>query len=331
MTIPSEAFSQVIVSGLGTPLDAELSRTAGIRLWQERQGAISMMLEKSGMTIFTFDLEEDTFYFLYLLPDGQQVERKIRKFNAILDMAIRGSNPEGVRFAEAFREAIRCPMEGAVEFYGSLFSEEPRWNNLTYRSVPAADGIVSSIIGFSFAGDGEQYRRERRSDQAVAYRPLRSVLVGKEIETAVNEKIYKLPAGDKGTLFLIELTNLRHQVEEHPEMNVTGYTHALSEMILSDFRGSDLLGQVGDDRFVLFICGHTPLDIIERRAQRIIELVHRISMKGFEHISVSIGVAATGSPRLKYHVLIHQAEKALGNAKMHGENNYRVYFEDDRL
>ncbi len=329
MVIPSEAFSRVVVSGLGTPLDAELSRPAGIRLWQEREDAINMLLEKTRMTLFSFDLEEDTFYFLYVLPDGQQVERKIRNFNAILDMALRGTNPEGVRFASAFREAIRRPMEGAVEFYGSLFSEEPRWNALTYRSVPAPDGIVSSIIGFSFTGDGKQYRKGGR--EARSQRSLRSLLGGGEIETAINEKIDALSAGDKGTLFLIELTNFRAQVEAHPELNVTGYTHALSEIILSDFRGSDLLGQVGEDRFVLFICGRTPLDIIERRAQRVIELVHRISMKGFEHIAVSIGVAATGAPKLQYHVLLQQAEQALGSAKSHGENNYRVYFEDDRL
>ena len=55
------------------------------------------------------------------------------------------------------------------------------------------------------------------------------------------------------------------------------------------------------------------------------------SMKGFEHINVSIGVAATGAPKLRYQVLLTQVEAALKNAKAHGKNNYRVYFEEEKL
>ena len=94
--VPSETFSQIVVSGLGTPLDAELSRPAGMRLWQERLGAIDMMLERSGAALFTFDLEEDTFYFLKVKQDGQQVERRIRNFSAILDMAWQRSRGRAV-------------------------------------------------------------------------------------------------------------------------------------------------------------------------------------------------------------------------------------------
>lgn len=330
--IPSEPFPQIVVSGLGTPLDAELSRAAGMRLWQERLGAIGMMLERSGATLFTFDLEEDTFYFLRVEQDGQQTERKIRNFSAILDMAVHGSDPEGVRFAEAVREAIRRPMDGVVEFYGSVFSEELHWNRLTYKSVPASDGIVSSIIGYSFATDGaSEWCAHGMAGGRQGGSSLEAIASGAKLEAEINRQIHQLPQGDKGTLFLIELTNLEEHITAHPEINVAGYAHALSDMILSDFRGSDLLGQVREDRFVLFICGHTPLDIIERRAQRVIELVHKVSMKGFEHINVSIGVAATGAPKLRYQVLLTQAEAALKNAKAHGKNNYRVFFEEEKL
>lgn len=330
--VPSETFSQIVVSGLGTPLDAELSRPAGMRLWQERLGAIDMMLERSGAALFTFDLEEDTFYFLKVKQDGQQVERRIRNFSAILDMAVHGSDPEGVRFAEAIREAIRRPMDGVVEFYGSVFSEDPHWNRLTYKSVPAADGIVSSIIGYSFATDDvSEWCVQGAAGGRCGGRSIEAIASGAKLEAEVNRQIHQLPQGDKGTLFLIELTNLEEHITAHPEINVAGYAHALSDMILSDFRGSDLLGQVREDRFVLFICGHTPLDIIERRAQRVIELVHKVSMKGFEDISVSVGVAATGAPKLRYQVLLTQAEAALKNAKAHGKNNYRVFFEEEKL
>ena len=72
-------------------------------------------------------------------------------------------------------------------------------------------------------------------------------------------------------------------------------------------------------------------DIIERRAQRIIELVHRVSIQGFEDICVSVGVAATGTQGVRYRTLYSRAASALDTAKTHGENNYRVYFEEEKI
>lgn len=82
---------------------------------------------------------------------------------------------------------------------------------------------------------------------------------------------------------------------------------------------------------MLFICGHTSLDIIERRAQRVIELVHRVSIQGFEYIRVSVGVAATGTQGVRYRTLYERADSALKTAESHGENNYRVYFEEEKI
>ena len=332
MEIPSEGFSKVLFSGIGMTLDASLSRGAGIRLMQEREQSLAMMLQKTAITVFSFDIEEDTLYFERVLPDGTREERKVRNFNAVLDMAAHGKEPEGRRLAEALREAIRGPKDDTVEFYGSLFYEAPHWNRVSYRSLPAEDGIVASIVGFSRIVDAEHHGETTLEEAAaMPYQTMYHTPRGAEIETDINRRLRALAGGEKGTVFLIELTNYRKLVEEHPAANPNGFLRAVTDSILSDFRGEDILGQISENIFVLFICGRTSLDIIERRAQRVIELVHKVSMHGFEDTHVSVGVAATGTPGSLYTTLYHRAELALDTAKEHGENNYRVYFEEEKI
>lgn len=331
MEIPSERFSQVLFSGIGTPLDAALKRGAGVRLCQERAQALDMMLERTAATLFAFDIEEDTLYFLQVSADGTRDERKIRNFHALLDMAVHGKEPEGRRFAEAMREAIRGPREDIVEFYGSIFSEEPHWNRVNYRSIPAPDGIVASIVGYSCIIDGERHGEIMRATSMMDGVLGAQTADGQELAERINTRLRIIQQGEKGTLFLIDLTNYRETVAKLTDANTGGFLHAVSDSILSDFRGEDILGQVSENLFVLFICGRTSLDIIERRAQRIIEQVHRVSVQGFEGINVSVGVAATGTPGGRYRTLYSRAASALQIAKSHGENNYRVYFEEEKI
>lgn len=331
MEIPSEGFSKVLFSGVGMTLDASLTRGAGIRLMQEREQALEMMLEKTAVTIFTYDIEEDTLYFQRVLSDRTREERKVRNFHAVLDMAAHGKEPEGRRMAEAMREAIRGPKEDTVEFYGSLFYDRPHWNRVEYRSVPAADGIVACIVGFSRVVDAEHHGETTLASASPSYTSNARAPRGAEIETDINRRLRSLQTGEKGTVFLIELPNYHDLLQNHPMANAGGFLRAVTESILSDFRGEDILGQVAENVFVLFICGRTSLDIIERRAQRVIELVQKVSMHGFEDIRVSVGVAATGTAGSLYTTLYHRAEAALATAKAHGENNYRVYFEEEKI
>jgi diguanylate cyclase (GGDEF)-like protein len=331
LRIPSEKFSQVIFSGAGTPIDAALKRGAGVRLVEERAQALDMMLQKTSATLFSFDIEEDTLYFLKVSMDGKREERKVRNFHAVLDIAVRGKEPEGRRFAEAFREAIRGPREDVVEFYGCIFTKEPHWNRVVYRSLPAADGIVASIVGYSCIIDVERHGEIVHASSVLEKMAAAQTSERQAIAERVNARLRILQPGEKGTIFLIDLTNYSEIAEHHKDANASGFLHAVTDSILSDFRGEDILGQVSESLFVLFICGHTSLDIIERRAQRIIELVHRVSIQGFEDILVSIGVAATGTQGVRYRTLYSRAATALDTAKTHGENNYRVYFEEEKI
>ena len=57
LRIPSEKFSQVLFSGVGTPLDAALKRGAGVRLVEERAREIvvgRVLLEALSAAFFTF-------------------------------------------------------------------------------------------------------------------------------------------------------------------------------------------------------------------------------------------------------------------------------------
>lgn len=332
LRIHSEPFPQVLFSGVGMSLDASLSRAAGIRLGEERQQGIDMLLEKGALTLFSCDLEEDAFYFLQVQADGSRVERKVLHFNEVLDEVMASGDAEGRRFAMTMREAVRKPTDGVFDFYGAVFTDDPHWNRVLYRSVAAADGIPYCIVGYNRVIDEEAQGQLRITDrERREFRTPGRLPAGAALKTLVESKLAALPKGDKGTVFLIELTNLTQILTENPSLSRANYIRALKTNILADFRGEDVLGQISDTRFLLFICGHMSIDVIERRAERVIELISHVTTRGFENVKISVGVAATGSPDQPYHTLLFQAQTALETAKRHGENNYRVFFEEERL
>jgi diguanylate cyclase (GGDEF)-like protein len=319
--VPSEQFSSVIVSNAGVPVDASLSRTASLRLLGERQRAFDLLLEKSRSTIFTFDVAEDVFYFTRMTGNDQCARRRICRFREMLEMSAHGRDLAWRRLAEALLAALEQPAGDVIELRGQIFFPEVHWCRVFYRSTAGADGRIESIVGCCIDVDAHHQDRKHH-----LYDPAAQLLRGTELVDAVNDGLQHLSEGGKGTMFLISLNNFVEILDANPSLNVSAYIQAMTESILSDFRGEDILGRVSDDAFVLFLCGHTSLDIIERRAERVIELVRRANRNGFENIEVSVGVAATSSPLTSFGTLYEEAENALKQAQERGRNNYRVYF-----
>ena len=107
------------------------------------------------------------------------------------------------------------------------------------------------------------------------------------------------------------------------------HVRSAAEAVRADFRNEDILGQVQDNAYVIFMCGNMTIDVIERRAQRMIDLCQRLPMLKLAGVSCSVGIAATSSKHQHYDAMFKQAQIALAEAARHGSNQYRL-FEDEK-
>ena len=315
----SESFSKVLFSGSGIAVDACLDRAAGLRVHDEQQQAMFLLLEKTGNTLFVLDVEEDSLYYIQVLADGTRVERKVSHIVDVLHEARDGEDPEGRKFAQALLEARGKKTTGSLRYQGRVFTESVHWNRLDYRSLVDEGGKVYAIVGsnalllHAAAGEDGSHVAQIYEGEALAQR--------------VDSRINALAAGEKAVMFLLSIGDLSEESGLEPKM-ANFYLRGVAEAIRSDFREEDILGRVRDCVFMIFICGNTSIDIIEKRAQRIIDLCQRVPVIGGHPPKCNVGATASSSNRQQFSIMLRQAEEALQAASQRGQNQYRLFEEE---
>ena len=98
-----------------------------------------------------------------------------------------------------------------------------------------------------------------------------------------------------------------------------------TQLLKDNFRSNDIIARLGGDEFIVFM-RNSPLEIIEKRAAKICELVRNVIPEPFNIISVSIGIALPSkSSSFEFEELYSMADKALYDVKNSGRNDYRFY------
>ena len=77
----------------------------------------------------------------------------------------------------------------------------------------------------------------------------------------------------------------------------------------------------------VFISGRISIDIIEKRAQRILDLFLRVQPQDYATVSFSMGISVTGLPAETFDHMVEEAEEAMLSARRFGPNRCRMYDE----
>ena len=306
-------------------VSAESFSGAGIRglTGQEEQGGFLFLLEKTGTLLFSFRLEDDSLSFLQVSSRGERLECTVEGFTDCLQRASHDTGQGVAKAAQSLLEAKEKQAEGTVRYHGSLFSNSVKECQLDYRSLEDEAGKVYAVIGHAVpvgAVLGRDREKPAEWGRFAFYQE-------EEMEGEVNSCLARLQQGEKGILFLVSILDVKENASSQKEKNA--YFRAIVEAIQSDFRGEDILGQAGRDCLAVFLCGHVSIDIIERRAQRIIDLCVRVPNSDAKNFSCNIGISATSVGRKRYDAMLKEAREALGAIMLiHGKNQYRLFEEE---
>ena len=113
------------------------------------------------------------------------------------------------------------------------------------------------------------------------------------------------------------------------------YGHAVGDKVLKQvgkilretFRGSDILGRIGGDEFMVFMKDITEKELAARKAEKLKEKLLEIDfpeLKG-RKITASMGIAFFPDAGESYKEVYICADKALYEAKRSGRNGYHIY------
>lgn len=174
-----------------------------------------------------------------------------------------------------------------------------------------------SEIKAEFEKRAEKIEQESRHDPltGILHRGAAKKLIDTSLKTALNGS----------ALMLFDIDNFKQVNDKYGHIAGDDVLVHFSQLLENNFRSDDVIARLGGDEFIVFM-KNASLEIVEKRAKHICELIRLLSHDYPVDLSVSIGIVIPEqNTDDTFEKLYFQADKALYNAKYDGKNRYRFY------
>ena len=188
-------------------------------------------------------------------------------------------------------------------------------------------GRPSSIFG-SIRNIQAQKAWQRRMAQEAEHDKLTGLLNKDGASRSIADELREAsPNDDHCALLLIDADGFK-------EINDT-FGHLFGDAVLTDmgqaiehnFRGTDIIGRIGGDEFIVLFRNSTNMDVLRNRCSSLISKLSRTYADGNNQLafSISIGIALYPEHGTDYEELFKHADRALYEAKGNGKNQAVLY------
>ncbi|MBR2788331.1 MAG: GGDEF domain-containing protein [Erysipelotrichaceae bacterium] len=150
-------------------------------------------------------------------------------------------------------------------------------------------------------------------------------LTGLMNRRACQEEIERqLRLSDKGTMLMIDVDNFKHINDTYGHGIGDEVLVKVAKIIKKSIRGSDIVGRMGGDEFIAFLCGNANKESAVRVSGKIIESIREdFSDKEYgKDVSASIGIAVCDKQELSFENMYSLADKALYKVKENTKGTY---------
>lgn len=230
-------------------------------------------------------------------------------------------------YQDVFRGLLKSPKHDTIEFRTNRFDSDYTWYQANLTSLLGSEGYVTKIVGRLINIHDKKLKeidlllRAEKDALTSLYNKGATVQL---IENAIEEEKIN---NTINALMVIDLDNFK-------EVNDT-LGHAQGDKVLVDtanaiseiFKGSDVVGRIGGDEFVVFMRNLNAIsnaDILASKIENKVDF-HLPTEEKEIHVTCSIGIAIFPYHGMNYEELFNKADKAVYTAKANGKNGYRIY------
>lgn len=145
------------------------------------------------------------------------------------------------------------------------------------------------------------------------------------VEKYINEQLKQMKKNDRCAMFIIDLDNFK-EVNDTLGHQAGDQVIRRSAKILSGlFRATDIVGRLGGDEFIIFLCGHVTESLVRKKGYVICEQLQLVVGSSLAiTVSASVGIHLTSGPAQSFSSLYRLADLALYKAKKSGRQNFCV-------
>ncbi len=301
----------------------DITNLKKIQLNQEKERKRYEIIEElSDNIFFTYDVVNDVFEASAKIL--RSIGTRTRIENAIENMTY--GDIIDHRDVPAFIGALSNGLSGQRKntFDARIINNrgDSVWHRIKFSVVFDENDNAVQFVGNMTDIDKEKKEKNRLIAQAETDQ-LTGFLNKFSTTLKVNELIKE--DEEEGAFFIFD-------IDDFKKLNDT-YGHRVGDIFLKEFtsklslsfRSSDVLGRVGGEEFVLYLCGvGDNKHYLEEKAMQIQSICNSIRLEAApeEESSCSIGISRFPSDGKTYTELYEKADKALYYVKNHGKKNF---------
>lgn len=291
---------------------------------------------------YLFELPEDTYAVCYIDVDDWRIIKQKRQHietgtlqecqtvEEICSYAVESIvdvNCEGVKFYQNFTPAklwsIYASGRSSVsyEYERRLSDGSTRWvHNEAHFLTDVDSGHLCVMLSVKDINEDKQ--EEQKLFEAVTLDQMTKVL-NRETAMGYIKQILHNENDRLHVLFMLDVDNFKGINDTLGHQAGDEFLIKLAEELKKAFRENDVVGRIGGDEFFVFLRNVVQIDLIERKAQDILDIVSRAG-EGYSGVKLSgsIGIALYPGDGRTVKELYAKADEALYVAKRGGKNQY---------
>lgn len=192
--------------------------------------------------------------------------------------------------------------------------ESYQWFLVQFRYLYGGKTVIS-VIGKIMDID-----QQKRREDALMVKSTMDGLTGLCNRAALEERIGRcLEESDKGMLLVIDIDDFKQINDRCGHQMGDEVLRCISETMNRMFRSQDVLGRMGGDELVAYICGTDDREVAKGKVDGILRELEEYSADKDFTLSVSVGVACYPKDGTDYKRLFEAADEAMYQAKSTGK------------
>lgn len=293
-----------------------------LRLTMERH---QIIMDQTNDIIFEWDIVKDTLAYSSNWAEkfgyraiSENVSTRIPKASHILPEDI----PEFVRLLKDMGSGIPY---GEAEI--RIANAESRYIWCRIRATAQFDhnGIPIKAVGVILDIDSEKRLTQELIDKAE--RDSLTKLFNKAAaRSRIQELLEKRNEPEQFAMLIIDMDNFKQVNDTRGHMFGDVVLTKITSQLQRLFRSEDIIARIGGDEFLVFVRYVSDMEIIRRRAEKVIETFHNVLEEELDNrLSCSIGISCCPRDGMCYQDLFQACDQALYRAKQQGKDQYAFY------
>lgn len=291
---------------------------------------------------FLFELPKDTYAVTYIDVDSWRVITQRKQFigsntiqtcytvESLCSTALESIVDKGCeayafyeKFTPEYLKSVYDSGRSYLSFeYNRKMSEtNKRWVHNEVRFLTDVDNGHLCVILSTKDIDTEKAEEQKLFEAARMDKM--TMLLNRETTMEEMHKILEEDATKQHVLYMIDIDNFKSLNDTLGHQAGDEFLKALAVVVKKCFRESDIIGRIGGDEFFVFMQNVPNKEVMERKAQELLEAMQAVCSKYPEvSLSGSIGISTYPKKGLTVEELYGQADMALYDAKRKGKNQY---------